>query len=440
MIRNLGFMEARMHYMLACLNGNTQSGMALQLEGPLDNERLVRALAITINSIDALNCKIVDDEQGLRFVEAPASADQLEFVVLDKQEQWWDMFQQENNRSLDAQAALWRIVCCSVSGDDQRHYLYLTFHHAITDASSIEVVIDVLLSTYARLTEDNAVEMEVEQHYPFLPPIEEMLPPLFTQTWDDYTAMLSKAVAPDPDTLLPFAEHVDVEQRVTRTEYISLDKATLARVEEHCQQRNIPLNSYLSAALIKSYQKTIDTAHDIAFHIAFSLRRLGKVSNNSIGCYIAVVPMGFTQEEASEQLQQVAKTHHKRLSAAIMKVPKHPRAYDAKTLESQTHAVAGATRFVCNIGFSFGEFNVKEHYGPLELKAMYSSVNRAAGMIAVAVQGVRHNDKLDITINHTVPNLDSTAAEKMCAEFNHYLLPENLATIFDDQPELESTG
>jgi NRPS condensation-like uncharacterized protein len=422
--RQLGYMEARMHYMQACLNGTTQGCLALKVNGCFNQEQFSLAVESVVARIPHARCIIAERGNTPFFLEETTPTLPLNFESGVRATQWLQIFNRENNSALDHSSALWRLTVCPVEDMADLTYIYMSLHHSIADGTSADIFIDEIFKAYA------SIDGEIAQtDFEFLPPAENLLPAGLTQSWEDFNSVFNQVAASPVQKKDEFVCSVDLAQRATKTLELTIAPEKLADIESYCKDINLPLNSFLSTALLRAYHVVkydmTGALHPVSFHTTFSLRRLCGLGKNSFGCYMSVVPMTFTHEQLSCSSYELIKVHHKKISQSILKLSRQPVSFNSQAIKAQVAGIANSRNFACDIGFTFGESNVRRQYNQLSIEHIYPTVNRSAGNIALVIHCLKYNSSINISINYTSPNQTDEFVNSVLAKFTENLSIHN---------------
>lgn len=425
-LRSLGYMEARMHYMHARLNGSTQACISIAIDGHIDIHAIYGALVKVVSEEPLLQAVIAESPTGPYFAHRPTVDLPFEVRTYGSGGGWLSVLNRENNIPLDPEQSLWRMALYHASAEEDESFIFLTMHHSIVDSYSIDSFVSRLFSAYGERGMGTGFadigRHDSDQEFLFAKmrdgtvPLsaEERLPAVFQCSWEDFLRSVGGSGVAESRK---FSRYSEVADRSTVTSCISLSEDTLSTVERYCDSVDITINSFLSAALVKAFATSDGSCSSVSLNTAFSVRRLCGVPSDRIGCYISVVPIGFAVEDIILQEDQLGKVHYRKLSQAVVKMAKHPRFYDASELTGQVDSLAKREHFSCDIGMTYGEFSVMAEYGDLRIASMTPTVNRAAGNAAIYVHVLRVRNRMSISFSHTSPNTRHSWAARIMANF-----------------------
>lgn len=416
LLRKLGYMEARMHYMQSKLCGTTQGTLALRIKGPLNLERLERSIKRVADQFEILNAVISETEQGLYFSTSENYRHNIDRSNYSGKISWIDYFKQEVEKPLEANNSLWRILIVSLDSPnhDAEIDIFITLHHAIADGTAADSFIDSIFETYNE---------NVNTAKPSIAPItlsaEERMSSTFGLSWQDFISYQQTILRTSTSDLLSnHVEHIAIEKRHSDFECVTLSEETVCALDQFCNEQSIPLNSLLSAALIKSVCDVSRESQSVSFFTTFSLRRLCNASPDDIGCFISVIPTRFDRKVDCADYVELMKTHNQRLSKAILNSGKLPIDYPFVDLREKTEALRSNNIFSCDIAYTYGRSNVKEVYGDIKVLHLFPAVNRSLGNIGIAVHSTRINDKIFLTCCRTSPSQDPEWAKAVTRRFS----------------------
>lgn len=396
-MRELGFMEARMHLLHAGFDGSTQGGLAMRIEGELDGTRLAAALERVKARHEILSCVIEEREGSLYFVKADVPLP-LTLCSVDDDSAWRAVLAELNDQPLAA-SSLWRIVVLSrdVQGGAPVHDLLLFVHHALMDGSAADNFLEALLEAYAGVGQEGTVLA--------LPPAAEHAVPPMLQLEREAWAAWQKSVPAANAGLAPLPHRAHAAQAARHTQFdtVQLDASLSAALEARARAAGSTLNSWLSAALIQAVGAHTPGRERLALYSTFSLRRLcaARIKPDDIACCMAIV--GTAHALPVQDLEMVAREHHAALAKAVLQQTRQRSSYRLDELRADMASLKEATGFALDLAFTFGESRLKPQYGPLRVVHLYPIVNRRAGNVALAVHGVRFNGCCHLTFNRTDP-------------------------------------
>lgn len=354
--------------------------------------------------------------------------------ILDNQ--WLEVFNQENNTYLNHEKSLWRLRICSPSNQENKHFIYLTLHHAVADGISADIFLDKIFSEY---TENESVDLE--KTFDILPAAEDILSSPFTQSWEHFRQTFSDALALEKHQSSEIKQFCPIEERSTKTEVLSIENEALAIIENYCEKAGYSVNSFLSTALVKAYNTALlvfgGVSNTLSFHTTFSLRRLMGLDTNGFGCYMSILPMTFSLEEQNKSIDDFAKVHHKKVTKSILMFSKQPVSYDSNVLKKQSESFSTMKTFHSDIMFTYGESTIKSSYGDLNIELICPTANRSVGNLALTAHVLKHNNTLDISINCTVPNQEAEFVDQVLNYLKENLTKEKLLCLCKELPKNE---
>ena len=422
-IRDLGFMEARMHLMQSGFNGTTQGGLALRVEGELDTARFADALRHVQARYALLRCVIVPNASTGQFCFAePAQPAALPLQVLERlsDTHWQTLLQSLNDQPLPASEQLWHMVILQAPAHQpQQHDLLLRVHHALMDGTAADTFFDAVLACYAQGS------AQVLPDVPVPPAAEHAVPASLRLSWADYLAW--QRAQPNLNASLPALPHQATPPLSARHSAFStcaLTAAQTSALEHAAKAQGVSLNSLLSAALLEGVSAAVPGRAELVLHSTFSLRRLcaPRIHPTELACCMAIV--STLHPVPAPSLAAQAQTHHAALARAVLQQIKQAAEVDTAAVQNGMAALAQQTQFTSDIAFTFGESRLKPRYGDLAVLHLFPVVNRRLGNLAVAVHGVRLNGACHLTFNHTAPLQDATVVALMQQRFMANLLAQ----------------
>jgi hypothetical protein len=426
-IRELGFMEARMHALHDELGGTTQSTLVARLEGRVQLEAVISA-AERVREQHAILSVAIDEQEGRWFFAKPEEETPVvvEFKERRSDAEWKEVFLQRNSRKLAD--SLWALTLVArSSGERQRFEIVFQFHHALLDGSGALATLQALLAELgqcaSRGRQQGAPAREVAA------PLETYLP---TVEWDEYVAAQAHGAAPDAGPLFPLDERpaLRLDDRRTSTAFFDVGVARVIAMRAHCERNGLALNSYVAAALMSAVAEHSGPAASHGITVPFSLRRLCEpwLGSADLGCYLSLVGTRH-RIGAPCDLDALAREHRAAVSRAVVSAIRHPkRAPLAATLRAaarKTFVTSSATARAQQIlGFSLQEEELETRIGALELHGIYGAANRASGAVALAVHGLCAGGRLLFSVSHTEPLQSRRWAERVTSAFQRRLSDE----------------
>jgi hypothetical protein len=407
-------MEARMHAMHALFRGTTQGAVAVRLTGRLDQDALRRSVRRVGQAHEILRSTILDDGGGPTLVPGAEPQLELEVRAADPDKSWLAVAQEENERPISPKQCLARLILIAPdtstpANPNESYELILLVHHAIMDGAAADTFFHELLS----LASGELAELAPR---PLPLSAERLLPEKLRMGWREYTeAQRAGPRLPVP----PYRRTAPMEERRTMVNAAHLEPHEVLALERRCAAHGITVNSYASGALVCAVRQHSPERAGLTLNTTFSLRRLcnASLSSDQLGCFMTVVPVVHEFSQSSVDIERTSSHHQAALGRAVMQAARHPDSHSWAELRDGLAGLGDVTRFVSDIGITFGESRLRSEYGQLQVRQLYATVNRTAGNLALVVHGTKLADRLFFTINHTAPLQDDAWAAGVGADF-----------------------
>lgn len=419
-LRELGFMETRMHLMHSLFRGTTQGGLALRVEGDLDVERFTASLCVVKARHEILGCVIREHDDRFYFVKSNSNVPLLSVMRRTYDDDWHTQLQELNNEPIPAQT-LWRVVVLTPAGsaDAPIHDILLFVHHAIMDGTAADTFLGDVLEHYAGLLP------ETEHPVPLPPPAEYAVPSSLQLNWDEYKVW--QRDLPNANaalTVLPHNDEAPLSARQTLFDTVKFTATQTADLEQQAKSCGATLNSWLSAMLLSAVGEHTPSRERLVLHATFSLRRLciPRIGETDIACCMAII--STIHDMPPTEIRDLALEYQGAFARAVLQQTKQPKRVILSELKTAMAALPELPYFTHDIGFTFGESRLKPQYGSLSLRHLYPIVNRSLGNLALSVHGVRLNGHghCYFTFNHTAPLQHKNWVEKVRQSFMDTLI------------------
>ncbi|PXX79235.1 condensation domain-containing protein [Rivihabitans pingtungensis] len=416
--RQLGYMEARMHLMQSMFHGSTQGALAVRLEGELNIQHLHQALQRAVYDFPIMRTVIAECDGQPCFVDGASGALPVTVVAREQDDDWRKVLARLNDQPLDAARQLWRLVVLTPTqvtpGQPPCHDLLLCLHHALMDGTAADTFLHRVLTycTHPACPPQDARPRSVP------PAAETVLPTKMQMTWSEFVGWQREQQAQLP--VLPPLPHLatmPLQARRTALATMHVDAGQLARLMDWAARQDVTLNSVLSAALLLAVDAHTPGREQWALYTTFSLRRLcaAQIDEHDVGCCMTVLPT--VHRVSGQEVGSLAREHQHALARAVMRQTRVPVSVDVAQLREALMPLRHLTHFVSDLGLTFGESRLQSAYGDLRIRHFYPSVNRSLGNLALAVHGVRLNESLFLTFNHTVPLQSADWVDRVMSRF-----------------------
>lgn len=410
MIRELGFSEARMHFMHALFEGTTQTLAAVRLQGRFELSLFQSAVDELIARHELLQCTIREQAGALIFERVGPSSTCLK---VSEEPDWRAGFQVINSERLPLDRSPWaiRILLDPAHGSWE---LVLVTHHSLMDGHGMDRLVRELLERYGdRLRDPQARRPASIRRVPAA--AEAMLPR--TLSWPDFAARQAQLAGLQPARIPdPHVARAPHSERRTATLFFSLPPRHVEKLARCASEQRTTFNSWIAACLLSAVFEHSPNRSTMALNTAFSLRPLcDGLEADDLGCYVAVVPT-FHGTCAGVPIADLARDHGRLLTRAIFEYARHPESVAFAAMRSTLEPLAHVRAFVHDIGYTYAETALLDRYGELTVEHFYASANRAAGTAAAVLHGVKHQGAVYFTMNYTVPLQDHAWVQQVTDE------------------------
>jgi hypothetical protein len=261
------------------------TSLAMELEGPLTEPLLRRAMAHLQERHPLLRARIVGDPSGPRWTTPPLpSAPELRVADGEEARSLERLAESELRRGyLPASEPLWRCVFAPSRGGEP-HRLILSAHHSVADGMSGLVLITDLVATCAAL----AAGEKLSPYLPALPPLDDLLEPepawerlrrRIRQRWRGLGGLL--LCAPE---MLPLETAAPLESRRTRVLFRAVPRSTLDALRTRAREERTTVTGALAAAFLEATRATVGGLRKVPLNHLVSLRG-SRVPGEQLGCF-----------------------------------------------------------------------------------------------------------------------------------------------------------
>lgn len=410
--RQLGFSECRMYYMQRLLAGTTQCAAALRVRGCLSPAAFSAAVERLRNRHELLNVSVVAGSGELRFHALPEGRPlAIEMRPRHADADWLMALELENSVALDPEVELSRwVLLLPADGQEDVFDILLVAHHAIIDGMGAAALFRQLMAELATPGSTPAGRLMIP------PPAEESCPR--TVPFERYLSLQAELGQKQP-AVPPHRRPAPLSERKTRVRALGLDAAQTRAIAESCEAAGSSFNSYVSACLLRAVQAHSSDRRQFALFTAFSLRAMCShtLDDDDLGCYLAVIPTFHDFAERLPPATELARSYKSALSAALLRYMALPRSAPTDQLAASIGRLEAMDRFVNDVGYTFTEAALLERYGELTVEHCYVTANRAAGNLAIVVQGLSFAGRSLFTVNSTSPLQDEAWVSRVTASF-----------------------
>jgi len=391
--RPLGKWETALHLLHEELEGTGITATILCCDGNLDVIHMRKALECCFQKHPALRAIIERSLSTNYFAYTAAFSDiEIQYLEGSHDDQWKSVVEASIGQKFDIATCLWRFHIVK-SPAQCRYHCILTTHHIITDGLSISNVFDELLKYYEMIEYGQPIAIHT---YDVMPPMESVLASRLDHEKFQAPVLEEPPISNRSYPLLQFAyqNFVPLGQRTTKCVYYILDNENNVRLLRACKAKQVTIGAALNAAMLCACRAMNATACSIRLLTPVSVRRFcqPEISREVLGFYVACVPTEHdVAADTLEVFWNLAKEYKYTLNAQTPKVilsesqqaelqPKPMnRMLDIDEAFCRRHFSAG-----CAIS-NKGRLALRKHYGSLEIKAVYTSVSRQSGDIAVSL-------------------------------------------------------
>lgn len=254
--------------------------LALELEGPLSEDLLLKTLAHLQERHPLLRARIVETSNGPEWQTPPAVTAPVLRVIEGETSSLEQVAETELHRGyLPAQEPLWR--CTFAPGQSGNpHRIWLSVHHAAADGMSGLVLISDLFATCAALADGTPPPL----YLPALPPLDEVLTdPTFAERGRRWLRFKLRRLAPPPG-LLPLESFAPAERRRTRVLFRTLPGKTVSVLRELARQERSTLTGAFAAALLEATRETLGPLKMVPLNCPVNLREHG-IPKDQLGSF-----------------------------------------------------------------------------------------------------------------------------------------------------------
>lgn len=418
MIRQLGFSEARMHYMHTLFEGTTQTVAAVRLRGPLDEASFRSAVDEVVARHELLQCTIHEHDGVLGFERVGAPRTCLEFL---DQTNWQVGFRAINSKRLGLEKSPWKLFVLRDPVEKAACELVLVTHHALMDGHAMDRLLRELLECYCQSS--RVLSSPLPRPFRPVPSAAESLLPS-TLSWPEFTDRQARLAAlqpsRQPDPHLGRAPHAE---RRTATSFFTLPSCEVQELVRSAAEHGITFNSWVAACFLRAAFEHSPNRATMALYTAFSLRPLcDSLGSDDLGCYVAVVPT-FHESCAQKPTGEVAREHGRLLTRAILEYARHPGTVPFAALRASLEPLSQLNAFVHDLGYTYAETGLLRSYGDLTVEHFFASANRALGSASAVLHAVKHRETVYFTMNYTTPLQSDRWVEKLTTSLNRLLAP-----------------
>jgi hypothetical protein len=400
------------------LGGAIQFASVSRLEGPLRRDLVLGAWKRLFDSHPLLRARIVDDHFELT---TPFDAIPISFKTRSVIDPFSEM-SRELAKALPSADYLFRVVFVSATSTDE-HYLILTVHHAMADATAAASLVRQFVDVYNLLAAGGAAQ-GIER-YELREAVEQSLPDAFCRTQP-----LASAPAPAPwpveHLVEPGAREQLLIQKVVGTE-------ELERLLSACRRNDVKLTGLLCVAVFRSLESIrakLDpddrTAKRLMIKVPRNVRPLCRqaFSPNELGDYITMPSVTY-----ESTCSTAAETP--RLSPDIWPSARDfMRQYLQDPVVFRVNLSAHVDPIIDFVGqtttpffrhgpilSNMGRIDTKTRVGPLSFKSFDFAIRNAPinGSLALAIS--TYHDQMSCLFNFNTPLIRPGTAQRFVADF-----------------------
>lgn len=390
-VRRLGYIEARMQSMHSILNGTTQCTFCIELKGDIDIVKFKIAINSLKEEFDALNYSIESIENDYYFILSENNKIPLQEKKLNSEFDWTNALIEENNLILDEKFMLWRVLVGipAEKNPNRNTYIYFTWHHAMADAFSIDIVLSRLFNLYV----NNSYSLK-ESELNNKNSLEHSLPSNFIENWKDF---LDRSLEAPNRKRVMYGSKYKLLDRETYSQAYSLSDKVLSKLKLSGNS----INTCIAASLLKSYREILSTGTGISMQTAFSLRKIAGLGSQDVGCHISVLELEFDDIELSYGLSELATVYKSKIAKSVINIQKHPAAYQTEVIKNSAFDASKYDHCTFDIIFTSACSNIKKENKNLDFGSIYPTANRNMGNAVIYIHALEFEDSIDLTFNIT---------------------------------------
>lgn len=423
--RDLGLSESYSCFCHDEAGGTTNLVGYACVTGDIDRTKITNSLKLMMNKHHSLRSKFIKNDKKHK-IEILEFAYEIPVTFQENENlNWQDTIEKQQQLLFNEGDLNWRL---EVIKSNEKHHIFVCFHHAISDGKSTSIFLSELLSGCEPEYETKNINNDQR---PLLPAIESLL-----QRKISWLGFLFKMLTSSSKYLI-LNKHIQkyevkqsIEGRSAKNKHLIINKEKMEQLLQQCRNENTTFTALLTATLLKSIEKLeLGSSAEIKKHLLFTNidvrdKCIPKIPDDQIGCY---VDLAETQEiiKPSDSIWDIAKNYRSNLMRALNKPGKLPytfnqplfhkmlRSFDQGFLQHRFQYGAGVT----NIGKvdHFNELN------KIKIERFHFATSRAWGDWMVLLHVATLNDQAYLSFSYADPLLSNDSAEKLILSFTNIL-------------------